>query len=142
RDRHLEDLETRRAELAAQQRQCCICFDDVPILRGILCRHADPAARHFTCEVCFSEHVRHTSQADLDIIERRGGKVHCPFPECPSHAFDDADVYRYADELAIAAYRTGNEKLNEKRLVEELEPTVRQQIRAELEQQALLDAEQ
>lgn len=141
-ERNMVELEGKRAELAAQQRQCCVCFEDVPILQGVLCRHPEPAERHFLCGGCFNEHALHSSLSDLDLLERRGGKVPCGFPNCPSPAFDDVDVYRNASAAAIEAYRVGNDRLREKRIVAELDPVLRRQIQAEMERQAALDEEQ
>lgn len=135
------ELEAKREELAAQPLQCCICFDDVPALEGVRCQHPDVNQRHFVCTSCFSEHVRHSTEHDIGVVEGRNGKVICPWPDCKSPPYKECVVYMFAGDAAVAAYQKCQDRLNEKRVVEQLLPSIRKELEIEMERSATMSAD-
>jgi len=58
----------------AMIRQCCICWDEVPLSKGVECSAAAP---HFYCDSCFDDMVRKQSQGDIKDRMKRRGRICC-----------------------------------------------------------------
>jgi hypothetical protein len=69
-----------RATLAAARQVCSICMDDeVELVDGYLCdNHGDDAQQHFTCDTCFTGHVRSKMTEEVGLLERSDAQVYCP----------------------------------------------------------------
>merc|ERR1712046_558834 len=123
-----------------RQLQCCICFGDYSVLKGIEC--GSEKEKHFLCEECLSGHV--TSAVNFDSIElftRRGG-VGCVVPGCEWGAnFSDADLAKVLPDDVFAKYTTAKERIAEQRINSELEAGFQKRLRRERERARAVDRE-
>lgn len=83
----------RRGDIEAESaptRQCCVCYEEVSSLRGVLCRRDEAQSLrrnlpvHFTCDACLERHVETEfpldtpSCAALNRLGRGDGGLYCP----------------------------------------------------------------
>jgi len=125
RERQQQAAEQARAAVAvAEQRNCCICQDDVQLYLGILC-----ALDHFTCNDCFEGHVLHQLPRPIqspDFIElarqnRPDGSMYCPCRSagaCTASAFQDFLMATHVQPNTFQDYLTVKMKVGEHRVFE------------------------
>ena len=114
-------LFTLRLQLEEHER-CLICGDETPVAKGFSCDN-DGGPSHFTCDECFTQHVK--SKVDSDLCELRlrkaaKGHVFCPSRrtdregnaiDCTSSQVSEADVLQHARSAFDAFLKNRDELL-------------------------------
>ena len=126
---------TARAAEAALRRECCICFDAFQLTEGVKC-HGSEA--HFTCDTCFTAHVKAEADVPLALMKQRGGAhITCPGFKCDAPHFRLTEIAQHAPE-AFECVHLMHERLTEQRLADEIRREERQRCEKELERRQQL----
>ena len=136
-------VQQRKEDLAGQFQTCSICMDDeVALVDGYLCDNA-AGEKHFTCDGCFTHHVKTKMEEDLRLLEAHGAAVFCPCktPQlaCESSAVAVEDLFRHAPD-AFQAHLAARQRVLEKRLTEDIRREERTRMEEEQARLARLGA--
>jgi serine/threonine protein kinase len=125
-------LEKQRQSEALElaKRTCCVCFDDdVLVPYGVECGSECLMERHFLCDGCFGHHVQTEAQKDLCDIRNREAQVFCPLRKkynedwlcsCVT-PYSESTIAGHSSEAVFCMYLDGKRRLEEHRLVSEME---------------------
>ena len=117
----------RAAAEAAARRECCSCYDEVNVAAGLECG-AQPDA-HFLCDACFEQCCLTASQEELHVLRARGGQIMCPM-QCGS-AYPQPLIAAHVPAPVFEAILHARDRLQEQRLVEQLEQQFEARMEAE-----------
>lgn len=138
----IANLLTIGKELAKEEVECIVCFDDVSRIDGYKCSNPGGDA-HFVCERCLVEHakVQMDTSEGLGSIEARKGLVPCPGHECKSAGLSDEDICRYAPD-AWTAYKAAKDAMLTKMVRENAIAGERKRAKEEQERLAKLSEDE
>jgi serine/threonine protein kinase len=116
--------------LEAAKRTCCICFDDeVLAAEGVECGSESENEKHFLCDGCFERHVQEEAQKELCDVGKRDAQVFCPHRKKYNGAwscvcttpYSESTVAGHTSEAVFCIYLDCKRRLEEHRLVREME---------------------
>ena len=116
--------------LEAAKRTCGICFDDeVLVSDGVECDSEGPGEKHFFCDHCFNHHVQTEAEKELCDISKREAQVFCPLRKKYNEAwlcncatpYSEYTIAGHTSEAVFCVYLDGKRRLEEHRLVTEME---------------------
>ena len=112
-----------------EQLECCICMDEVPVVRGITCN-----SRHFLCDDCFTGHVNAIATRDERLA--LGSDVPCPIPKCESRNFSTQEIAEHCSAESFRALETLREQLVEKQVNAAADKRIQDEVTREVERLA------
>jgi len=83
-------------------------------IEGFMCDNQE-GEPHFTCHLCFTEHVKHKMEEDIGLLVKAGDvQVCCPGFPCKSRALTPDEILSHAGD-AFPSYLTALQKVVESR---------------------------
>jgi hypothetical protein len=132
------ELEALRFEAATQadaregeQKQCCICYDVLPVSAGLGC---ESSACHFICANCAPLEVQRILEAiqEAEPLARhraQGGRIMCVLQGCEA-PYAESALARVLPDALFREYRAAQNAVVEQRLFEELQQRFQEQLEA------------
>jgi hypothetical protein len=132
------ELEALRFEAATQadarereQKECCICYDVLPVSAGLGC---EGSAGHYICADCAPREVQRILEAiqEAEPLARhraQGGRIMCVQQGCEA-PYAESALARVLPDALFREYRAAQDAVVEQRLFEELQQRFQEQLEA------------